>query len=71
MPYMDTIRAVHYNLNVPYISTEYVSFTPSSRSLYLMLDNFEKKSWENFLNDVPVISQSRVISHYPIVGEKF
>ena len=25
------IRAVHYNLNVPYICTQYVSFTPSQR----------------------------------------
>ena len=25
--YMDTIRAVHYNLNVPYLRPQYVSFT--------------------------------------------
>ena len=29
MPYMDTIRAVHYNLSVPYVSPQHVSFTPS------------------------------------------
>ena len=29
MPYMDTIRAVHYVLSVPYVSARYVSFTPS------------------------------------------
>ena len=29
MPYMDTIRAVHYNLSVPYLCPQYVSFTPS------------------------------------------
>ena len=26
---MDTVRAAHYNLNIPYICTQYVSFTPS------------------------------------------
>ena len=29
MPYMDTIRAVHYNLSVPYLCPQYVSFTLS------------------------------------------
>ena len=35
MPYMDTTRAMHYNLNVPYICTRYVSFTPSQRSKFV------------------------------------
>ena len=29
MPYIDTIRAVHYNLKVRYVCPQYVSFTPS------------------------------------------
>ena len=29
MPYIDTVRVVHYNLKVPYICTQYVSFTTS------------------------------------------
>ena len=29
MPYMDIIRVAHYNLNVPYLCPQYVSFTPS------------------------------------------
>ena len=29
MPYMDTIRTIHYNLSVPYLCPRHVSFTPS------------------------------------------
>ena len=29
MPYMNTIRALHYNLKVAYVCPQYVSLTPS------------------------------------------
>ena len=29
MPYMDTIRAVHFDLSIPYLCPQYVSFTSS------------------------------------------
>ena len=37
MPYMDTIQAIHYNLSVPYVSPQYLSFTPSSGLMKLNL----------------------------------
>ena len=40
MPYMDTIRAVHDNLNVPDICTQYILFTrlPRGTNLEMFLN---------------------------------
>ena len=37
MQYMDTIRAVHCNLNVPYLCPQYVSFTSSANQFSSVL----------------------------------
>ena len=33
MPYMDRIRAVQISLHAPYLSTQYVRFTTSAKSI--------------------------------------
>ena len=38
---MDTIRAVHYNLNVPYLCPQYASFTPSDPRCFGPLGKFQ------------------------------
>ena len=44
MLYMDTIRAAHYNLSVPYLCPQDVSFTPSTKNCTIPFSYNKNKS---------------------------